>query len=75
VDTDRQALSIAIASAIKVEPPEARIVRIRDTKHLELLYVSEPALAAVLATGQCEIVRPLAAIEFGTDGMFAAAME
>jgi hypothetical protein len=75
VDTDRQALSIAIASAIRVEPPDARIVRIRDTKHLELLYVSEPALAEVLATGRCEVVRPPAAIEFGPDGMFAAAME
>lgn len=75
VDTDRQALSIAIASAIKVEPPEARIVRIRDTKHLELLYVSEPALADVLATGRCEVVRPIEAIEFGADGMFTAALE
>jgi hypothetical protein len=75
LDTDRQALAVAIASCIRVEPAEARIVRIRDTKHLELLYVSEPALAEVLATGRCEIVRPLAPIEFGTDGMFAATME
>jgi hypothetical protein len=75
VDTDRQALSIAIASCIKVEPHEARIVRIRDTKHLELLYVSEPALEDVLATGRCEIVRPIEAIEFAADGMFAVAME
>ncbi len=75
VDTDREALSIAIASAIEVEPPEARIVRIRDTKHLELLYVSEPALADVLATGRCEIVAPLEAIDFGADGMFAAAVD
>ena len=75
LDTDRQALSIAIASAIKVEPADARIVRIRDTKHLETMYVSEPALAEVLASGRCEVVRPLEAIEFDADGMFAAPME
>ena len=66
---------MAIACCLKVEPPDARIVRIRDTKHLELLYVSEPALADVLATGRCEIVRPLEAIEFDRSGMFASALE
>ena len=50
-------------------------MRIRDTKHLEFLYVSEPALADVLATGRCEIVKPLEAIEFDRDGMFAASIE
>jgi len=75
VDTDRQALSIAIACCLKVESLDARIVRIRDTKHLELLYVSEPALADVLATGRCEIAAPLAAVEFDRHGMFASSME
>jgi hypothetical protein len=75
VDTDRQALFVAIAASLKVEPPDARIVRIRDTKHLGLLYVSEPALADVLATGRCDIVRPPEAIEFDRNGMFASAME
>jgi Lactate racemase N-terminal domain len=72
VDTDRQALSVAIASCLKVEPPDARIVRIRDTKHLGLFYVSRPAIEEVLATGRCEIVRPLEAVEFDGDGMFAS---
>jgi hypothetical protein len=75
VDTDRQALSVAVASCLKVEPPDARIVRIRDTKHLGLLYVSRPAIAEALATGRCEIVRPLEAVEFDRDGMFASPME
>jgi hypothetical protein len=75
VDTDRQALSVAIACCLKVEPPDARIVRIRDTKHLGLLYVSEPALEDVLATGRCEIVRPLEAIEYDGAGMFTASTE
>ncbi len=75
VDTDRQALSVAIACCLKVEPPDARIVRIRDTKHLGLLYVSEPALEDVLATGRCEVVRPLEAIEFDRAGMFTSLTE
>ena len=75
VDTDRQALTVAIACCLKVEPPDTRIVRIRDTKHLELLYVSEPALDEVLATGRCEIVKPLEAISFDRDAMFASSME
>jgi hypothetical protein len=75
VDTDRQALFVAIAASLKVEPPDARIVRIRDTKHLELMYVSEPALADLLAAGQCEVVRPLEPIEFDRAGMFTAPLE
>jgi hypothetical protein len=74
VDTDREALTVAIACCLKVEPPDARIVRIRDTKHLELLYVSETVLDEVLATGRCEIVRRLEAIHFDTGGMFASAL-
>ncbi len=71
VDTDREALSVAIACCLKVQPESARIVRICDTKHLELMYVSGPALADVLGTGVCEVVRPLGPIAFDSNGMFA----
>jgi hypothetical protein len=70
VDSDREALTIAIACALRVAPETARILRVRDTKHLELLYVSAPALADVLATGTCEVVAPLHAIRFDEAGMF-----
>jgi hypothetical protein len=71
VDTDREALSIALACCIKVVAATARIVRVRDTKHLDLLYVSAAALDDVLATGRCEVVRPLVPIAFDAAGMFA----
>lgn len=71
VDTDRDALSIALACCVRVVRASARIVRVRDTKHLDRLYVSAAALADVLATGRCEIVEPLRPISFGADGMFA----
>jgi hypothetical protein len=70
VDTDRQALAIAIACCLRVKPENARIVRVPDTKHLELAYVSTPALADVLATGRCEVVEPPHPIAFDTGGMF-----
>ena len=71
VDTDREAIAIALACCIKVTPAGARIVRARDTKHLELLYVSAAALPELLATGRCEIVRPAAPIAFDAAGMLA----
>jgi hypothetical protein len=69
VDTDREALAIALACCLKVTPESARIVRARDTKHLELLYVSASALPDVLATGTCEVVRPLRPIGFDPAGI------
>ena len=71
VDSDREALAIALACCLQVAPETARIVRVRDTKHLDLLYVSAPALADVLATGRCEIVEPLGPITFDGQGMLA----
>ncbi|HXQ95590.1 MAG TPA: lactate racemase domain-containing protein [Candidatus Acidoferrales bacterium] len=71
VDSDREALAIALACCLKVAPETSRIVRARDTKHLDLLYVSAPALADVLATGRCEVVEPLRPIAFDGAGMLA----
>ena len=45
VDTDREALAVALACCLRVAPPDATIVRVRDTKHLDQFYVSAPALA------------------------------
>jgi hypothetical protein len=75
VDSDRDALSIALACCLKVAPEDARIVRVADTKHLELLYVSAPALPEMLAGGRCEILRPLRPIAFDAAGMFADGLD
>ncbi|HYF95376.1 MAG TPA: lactate racemase domain-containing protein [Symbiobacteriaceae bacterium] len=64
VDTDREALAIALACCLNVRPEGARIVRIRDTKHLERFYASESVLPELLATGRCEVVEPLHPIRF-----------
>ena len=68
VETDRQALDIAIACCLRVRTGSARIVRLLDTKHLEWFYASEPLLAELLATGSCEVAGPLAAVGFDAAG-------
>jgi hypothetical protein len=71
VESDREALAVAIACCLRITPETARIVRARDTKHLELLYVSAPALPDVLSGGRCEVVVPPRPIAFDEEGMLA----
>jgi hypothetical protein len=73
VDTDRQALHLAIASALRVEEGKARILRIESTKTLEHILASEPLVDAVLATGAVEQVSDLEPVEFNAGGMFVTA--
>jgi hypothetical protein len=44
VDSDRQAIHVALACCVRVTVEQAAIMRIQDTKHLETLWVSEPLL-------------------------------
>jgi hypothetical protein len=75
VECDRDAIDVALACCLKVRPETARVIRIRDTKHLDLLLVSEAALPEALATGRCEMVEPLHEMAFDTDDMFVDSLE
>jgi len=70
VETDREALDVALACCIKVTASQARIARIRDTKHLEWLYASAPLVPDLLASGVCEVVRGAQPIGFDGAGRF-----
>ncbi|HEU0164138.1 MAG TPA: hypothetical protein VFQ54_03780 [Thermomicrobiales bacterium] len=70
VDTDRQALQLAVASAIKVVEGEAKILRIASTKQMDTFYASETLIPDLLATGQVELETQVAPIAFDEDGMF-----
>lgn len=70
VDTDHDALDVALACCIKVNAEEARIARILDTKHIEWLYATEALLPELLATGTCEVVRKPGPIGFDGRGRF-----
>lgn len=67
--SDREALVLALACCLKVDPPDARIIRIRDTKHLETFYATEALLPELLATGACSVVEPLHPIQFDVADM------
>lgn len=67
VDSDRQALHVALACCVQVAPGRAAIMRIEDTKHLETLWVSEPLLEQL--AGSVEPLEAPHAIAFGPDGM------
>lgn len=69
VETDREALAVALACCLKTEPETARILRVRDTKHLDRFYASEPLIPELLATGLCEVVGALHPIGFDGNGM------
>ena len=68
------ALGAAIASCVAVDVASARFARVRSTKHMELLLVSEALLPDVLASGSCEVVEPLHPIAFDADGMFTESL-
>lgn len=68
VDTDREALDVALACCLKVNVADARIARILDTKHLGWFYASKALLPELAATGVCEIASELAPIGFDGNG-------
>ena len=70
VDSDQQALQLAIASALKMEEGKARIMRIESTKNLATFLASETLVDDLLATGDVEQVGELEPIEFDGAGMF-----
>jgi len=53
MNTDREAISLAVKSVVRVKPQDCRIVRIRNTLHLSEIQVSEPLLAQVHAQPEC----------------------
>jgi hypothetical protein len=74
LDSDREALAVAIAACVGVDAGSARILRVRNTKDLGVILVSETALPEVLATGRCEVVGPADEIRFDAAGMFEGAV-
>lgn len=70
VDTDRQALSLALASALKVEEGQEKIIRIRSTKHLTHVWMSEALIEEYRDAHPDATIGELTDIEFDQDGMF-----
>jgi hypothetical protein len=47
MNTEQQAIQLAVKTVLRVKPADVKIVRIRDTLHIENIQVSEPLLEAV----------------------------
>ena len=71
VDNDRQAIYLAIGSALRTEAETAKIARIKNTKDVEEFWISEPLLPQMLASGRVEQLTDPAPIAFDTHGMLA----
>lgn len=69
VENDRQAIQIALASCLKIQPETSRIMRIQDTKHVESFWASEELLPDILEEGRVTQTGDLREIGFDAAGM------
>jgi len=67
-DSDREALEVAFKTIGDIRSENARIVHIRDTLHLQEMYISEPMLAEVEDMDGVSINGPPAPMAFDTRG-------
>jgi Lactate racemase N-terminal domain len=73
MNTEEDAIKLAVKTAIRVKPAEARIVRIKNTLELSRILVSEPMLEDVKRHPQMEVAGAPAQLRFDADGNLAAA--
>ena len=72
MNTDSEAVQLAVKSVLRVKPADARIVHIRNTLELQRIRVSAPLLAEVRGQPQrFEILSEPAPWVFGADGSLA----
>ncbi len=69
VDNDRQAIHVALACCLRVEPGHEAIARIQDTKHLAAFDASLPLARDLIAAGCVEPLAPPRPMAFDRDGM------
>ncbi|MGH8693574.1 MAG: lactate racemase domain-containing protein [Burkholderiales bacterium] len=73
MNSDREAIQLAVKTVVRVKPQDCRIVRIRNTLELAQLQVSEPLLAEVRARpDRFQIASPPAPFAFDAGGRLAA---
>jgi hypothetical protein len=69
MNTDEEAIRLAVKTVVRVKPQDCKIVRIRNTLELVDIHVSEPLMAQVRANpGQFDIVGQPEAMKFDAKG-------
>ena len=72
MNTEREAIQLAVKTVVRVKPEDCRIVRIRNTLNIAQIQVSEPLLGEVRARpDHFQIFSPAAAFAFGPEGRLA----
>jgi hypothetical protein len=72
MNTDHDAIALAVKTVVRMKPQDCRIVRIRNTLQLAEIQVSEPLLAQVRAApDRFEVVSSPAALAFDANGTLA----
>ena len=69
IDNDHQALYLAIGSAMHTRIENVKIARIRNTKDVEELWVSEPLWPELEATGRVTALGDFVEMPFDEAGM------
>lgn len=75
LDSDREAVHLAISSCLQLDPENVRIARIQDTKHLDELWISEPLLRDLAGSDRIEVLDEPQEMVFDASGMFVSAHE
>ena len=72
MNTDREAVQLAVKSVLRVKPADARVVHIRNTLELQRIRVSAPLLTEVRRQPErFEILTGPEPWVFGADGSLA----
>ena len=72
MNTEREAIQLAVKTVVRVKPENCRIVRIRNTLDIAQIQVSEPLLGEVRARPEhFQISSPAAAFAFDGEGRLA----
>lgn len=72
MNTDREAIQLAVKTVVRVKPQDCRIVRIKNTLELTRIQVSEPLLAEVRARpDRFQIAAPAMPLAFDASGLLA----
>ncbi|HEV8645201.1 MAG TPA: lactate racemase domain-containing protein [Burkholderiales bacterium] len=73
MNTEQEAVQLAVKTVVRVKPQDCRIVRIRNTLELAQIQVSEPLLAEVRARpDRFQIASPPVSFTFDAEGRLAS---
>ncbi|GAI91007.1 unnamed protein product [marine sediment metagenome] len=67
-ETDREAIEWAFQTIGAVEPQQARVVKIKNTLHLDELYISQPLVSELKAKPDWEVEQRAYEIRFDLEG-------